>query len=128
MKIFKLFILCCVVLMACKKDAGDGGTSTITGKVHITEYDSDFKNVKGDYPGADVDVYIIYGNKTTPDDNAKTGPNGDFVFRFLREGHYRIYVYSDADTASGQTTVTKDIKITGRKKTVDAGTIEIKKN
>ena len=128
MKIIKLFILFSVVLISCKKDAGDGGTSTITGKVHVTEYDSDFQNVKADYPGADVDVYIIYGNKTTPDDNTKTGPDGDFTLKYLREGDYKIYVYSDAETASGQTTVTKDIKITGRKKTVDAGIIEIKKN
>jgi hypothetical protein len=120
-------LLTCLIMYSCKKDAGDGGTSSITGKVHVTEYESDFQTVKDDYPGADVDVYIMYGNSTSPDDNTKTGPDGEFIFKYLREGDYKLYVYSDADTASGQIAVIKNIKISGRKKTVDAGIIEIKK-
>ena len=128
MKISTLGILFFMFFLSCKKEAGDGGTSTVVGKIHITEYDSDFQNVKADYPGADVDVYIIYGNGTTYDDNTKTGPNGDFTFKYLRKGDYKIYAYSSADTPSGKETVLKEIKITGRKQTVDAGTIEVKKN
>ena len=128
MKCCVMFLLGFLALSSCKKDAGDGGTSKITGKVHITEYDADFHNVKADYPGADVDVYIMYGDHTSYDDNTKTGPGGDFVFEFLREGKYTIYVYSGADNPSGKEAVTKEITIHGRKKTVDAGTIEIKKN
>jgi len=128
MKIFLVLISISIVFYSCKKDAGDGGTSTIRGKVHITEYESNFQDVKADYPGADVDVYIMYGNNNTPDDNTKTGPDGDFVFKYLREGAYKIYVYSDADVPAGQMTVIRDIKINGKKQTVDAGTIEIKKH
>ena len=50
-------------------------------------------------PAADEDVYIVYGDNTSPDDRVFTNPDGEFAFNWLRSGDYTIYVYSE-DTAN----------------------------
>ena len=46
----------------CKKDEGVGGTSTITGKVFVHDYDASFQILSATYPKTELDVYIIYGD------------------------------------------------------------------
>jgi hypothetical protein len=117
-----------MIAVGCKKDEGDGGNSSIKGYVHVTDYNSSFLIVQGDYPAADQDVYIIYGDDISYGDRIKTGPDGIFEFKYLREGDYTVYVYSEDTTLSGNSVVSKMVNINGKKKTIDAGTFEIKKN
>jgi hypothetical protein len=116
---------------SCEKDPGEGGNSAITGKVYIREYNKSFTTVVAEYYAPDEDVYIIYGDGTSSDNDLKTGPNGDFIFRYLRPGKYTLYAYS-ADSAgtsaSGTIPVYLDVEITKKKQTIDAGTIIILKN
>ncbi len=118
--------------IACKKEAGDGGNSSITGKVHITKYNAFWQNPPtGNYPGADEDVFIIYGDEITIGDRINTDPDGRFEFKYLRKGNYKIYVYTGDTTNSdtiGKVAVYKNVEITKKKQTVDCGTFEIKKN
>ncbi|MBL0342145.1 MAG: hypothetical protein IPP71_15240 [Bacteroidetes bacterium] len=123
-----LTILIGFLFSSCEKDPGEGGNSSIKGFVHITDYNASFVIVQGEYPGADEDVYIKYGDEVAIGDRIKAGPDGKFEFKYLREGKYTIYVYSEDTTLSGNSVVSKVVEVTDKKQTVDAGTFEIKKN
>ena len=117
-------------ITACKKDAGEGGTSTITGK--ITTYN--FNNLQficcpDTFPAVDQDVFIIYGaDKNTYDNDMKTTFDGTYEFKYLQKGKYRIFAYSkDSSGASTFTADPKnrpdvplfvDVEITGKNQTV----------
>lgn len=123
-----LAIILGTIFSSCEKDAGEGGSSSITGYVHVTDYNASFLNVQGEYPGADEDVYIKYGDEVAVGDRIQAGPDGRFEFKYLREGNYTIYVYSEDTTLSGNSVVSKVVEVTDKKQTVDAGTFDIKKN
>ena len=119
------------ILSSCKKEPGEGGNSTITGRIYTREYDLYFTFLLAEYWAADEDLYIIYGDVVTSNDRVRTGPNGDFVFPYLRKGHYRVYVYSGDSTMtsqSGKVTLFRDVEITKNRQTIDVGTIVILKN
>lgn len=124
--VFAGFLL---ILSSCKKGPGEGGNSSIAGYVHVTEYHFNFLTVTGDYDGADEDVYIIYGDELSYGDHLKTGPDGKFEFKYLREGSYKLYVYTDdSASVSGKASIIKTVEINGKNQTVDSGTFEVKKD
>lgn len=126
-----LIVFAGIVFTACKKDAGEGGNSSITGYVHETNYNASYTFVQGDYDAADEDIYIIYGDDISIGDRTRTSPDGRFEFKFLRKGKYRLYVYTGDTTVTdtiGKVAVIKDVEITKKKQTVDCGTFEIKSN
>jgi len=97
------------LLFSCQKEAGEGGTSSIVGKV-IT-YDLRHFDVPGGsqsvdtlsiYAKADEEVFIVYGEEDNRyDDSYNTSWDGSFSFENLRKGKYTIFVYSEceADTS-----------------------------
>lgn len=121
-------LLLLLVFAACKKGPGEGGNSTITGKVWVKDYNGDFTIFNGEYAGADEDVYVIYGNDASYGDKVKAGPDGVFEFKYLRPGDYTVYVYSKdktMTTASNKVAVKASVTIGKKKQTVDAGTLQI---
>jgi hypothetical protein len=59
-------------------------------------------------------VYLIYGEKSTYDDNFKTSFDGTFKFKYLREGKYKIFAYSADSTQrspSGRMPVIREVEI-----------------
>ncbi len=131
LKLAALVVLLLAMVPACEKDPGEGGNSTIIGKVYVREYNKTFTALSAEYFAPDEDIYIIYGDGTSDDDRLRTGPDGDFTFRYLRVGKYKLYAYS-ADSAgisaSGKIPVYREVEITKKNQTVDAGTIIILKN
>ncbi len=126
----KIILLFCLVLFitSCKKEAGEGGNSSIKGKIWVKDYNATFTTLNAEYAGADEDVYIIYGNNTSYGDKIKASPDGSFEFKYLRKGDYTIYVYSKDKTLtspSGKVTMTVNATISKKKEVVDAGTITI---
>lgn len=119
-----------IVLGACKKVEGPGGSSSITGKIHAIEHDG-FGNVTVEYDIAKEDVYIIYGGENTMyDDDVETSYDGTFRFDYLEEGTYQIFVYEKclpSECESGKRPVITTVEITEKKSTVDIGTINIDK-
>ena len=116
---------------SCKKIEGQGGSSTIKGAINVKQY-----NVVGtlvaEYPGAEVDVYIIYGaGNTFYNDRIKTSYDGSFEFNYLEEGDYTVFVYEDNNDIinypGGSSAVLVTTSISGKKTTVDLGTIDTKK-
>lgn len=124
------------LILSCKKPAGEGGTSTIRGTIYVRNYNSNFSTLLGAYPGADTDVYIIYGDDATYGERTRSGPDGVFEFKYLRKGNYKVYVYSHDSVATvgpphsmtnpnvnaPDMAVFKSGEIKKKKETVDLGT------
>ncbi len=94
-KYFFGILVLAFTISACKKEAGEGGTSSITGKVNIV-YRAILTNpTPADTSGAfDTEVYINYGDQIGPNDRIRTNYKGEFEFPNLRPGNYTVYVYS----------------------------------
>ncbi len=104
-----ILILYLFIIASCKKDAGEGGTSSIRGKIHVKKYDNTFSLLLADYYGPNEDTYIIYGtDHTTYDNNYKTSYDGTYEFKYLQKGTYTIFCYS-IDTTGVATTGTVDL-------------------
>ncbi len=124
---FLILVLFALMTASCEKEAGTGGNSAITGAVHVTDYNVNMLVIQGTYMGADEWVYIVYGDDVSYSDRIRTGPDGRFEFKYLRKGHYTLYVFAEDTTLAGQTAVVKRVEITRNRQTVDAGTFEISK-
>lgn len=113
-------LFCLLFIGACKKGPGEGGSSTIKGKVTATYIDV-FDN-QYSYPAEKEDVYIIYGDGDYYGDNVETDFNGNYEFKNLRKGDYTVYAYSDCDTCINKHQVAelKKVEITKNKSDVTA--------
>ncbi len=139
MKLVKTILLSFIAIAvlstsSCKKSEGEGGKATITGKIWIKKYMVNNTGTgtivySGEYAGAYEDVYIIYGDDATYGERIETNGNGVYEFKYLRLGSYKIYAYSSGPSlnAINRVAVMKEVEITEKKQTVDAGKIEIAK-
>jgi hypothetical protein len=122
--------LICLCLFSCKKPAGTGGNSSIKGTVLVKDYNKSFV-LQHEYPGVDVEVYIIYGDDVTEGDKVNTNSNGEFEFKYLRKGNYKVYAIGDERIGTTSdvrdVAVSLDVTISKNKSTVDAGQITINK-
>ena len=71
------------IFSACEKQPGSGGDASIKGSVFVTHYNSTFTEFISEYPGADIYVYIIYGDNISYGQRIKTNYQGDFEFKYL---------------------------------------------
>ena len=99
------FLIICAIavgLMACKKDAGEGGTSVIEGQIYKihTFQNSSTGAMDTLYYQLDSgkDVFIIYSANETEvyDDKFETDYDGRYHFEYLRKGDYTLYTYADS--------------------------------
>jgi len=132
MKRFLVYMLPILLLMSCKKEAGEGGQASIRGKVNtnIRLVLTNPSTFQSSFPAADQDVFIVYGDNVSPDDRVHTNFDGEFEFQFLREGTYTIYTYSKDTTGTNgvdpdRMAVVKEVEITDRKAIKDIGTFDI---
>ncbi|MFW5821043.1 MAG: hypothetical protein ACOCWA_07115 [Bacteroidota bacterium] len=106
------FSLC--FLVSCEKEAGEGGTSIIMGRVKVKNYNSDFTIKYSEYYSEGIDVYIIYGNDSIYSDDFETGIDGWYRFEYLNKGKYKVYAMSKDSTrssASGSIPVIQEVFI-----------------
>lgn len=98
-----------LLMMACEKPAGEGGTSVIQGKVMALEGFYSVLTQSFDttafYYAEKEDVYIIYGDDKTDiyDDSFETSWDGTYRFEFLRKGTYTLFAYTDCDSCASGT-------------------------
>lgn len=126
MKTYFLIIgLIAALLTSCTKEEGEGGRSSIVGKVHMTDT---FGSNQGEYFIPDYDVFIIYGDDNNVyDDDMKTNYDGSFEFKNLRKGSYRVFVYTtNNNEPSGVEAIFKSVEI-GKDETIDVGTFEVER-
>lgn len=129
-KHFAFLFVIIILLTGCKKPAGAGGNSTIKGSVWVQDYDKSLNTLQHQYAGVDVEVYIIYGDDVTAADKVNTNSNGEFEFKYLRKGSYKVYAIGLEKIGTSNDTrdvaVSIDVSITKNKQTVEAGQIIIK--
>ncbi|MFM1746331.1 MAG: hypothetical protein RLZZ630_2268, partial [Bacteroidota bacterium] len=89
-----LLVVSCF-LTSCAKEEGKGGDASIYGKVFVKNYNSTFTQLVSSYYAADTYVYLIYGDDISYGERVKTDYEGEFEFKYLYPGDYRVYVYSD---------------------------------
>ena len=104
MKKIGLIVSVLLLVAACQKQAGEGGTSSISGKVKLMDLEhldvpgSEKIDTISQYYAADKKVYIIYGGEgVIYDDSFETSWDGSFRFEFLRKGKYALFVYSECE-------------------------------
>lgn len=94
MKKLILFLIPLAVI-ACSKDPGVGGSSSIQGTIMVVDIvvgnPVDTTYAEGE------DVFLLYGTDTLKpyDDSFETSWNGTYKFDYLRKGTYTVFVYSD---------------------------------
>jgi len=104
----------------------DDGSSTITGRVFMTDYTQIGVPT---YYAPEERVYIVYNTDTLYFDDMRTNGNGEYAFNNLIEGSYMVYAFSDCIscsegiepveintqiTAKGQTITLQDIAVDNR--------------
>lgn len=96
LQLFIWVIAAILAFSSCKKEAGDGGNSSIKGKItkELRVVLNNPGTAVGTFPAADEDVYIIYGNHISPDDRVQTNYDGEYEFLYLRPGKYKVYTFS----------------------------------
>ncbi len=122
-------ILFCILavmpcFVSCKKTPGEGGNAQIKGQYWSRNYDPFFSYVTGRYPAMNETVYLFFGDDASPGTSTKTDENGNFEFKYLRKGKYRVVVYGnqkpDATSASSYA-LTHNVTIAKRKDMIDIG-------
>ena len=98
LKVLFMLAIASSVLVSCKKEPGEGGKSTIYGKVFVKDYNATFTVLEEEYYGPDIWVYIVYGDDRDYGDRIKTSYNGTYEFRYLYPGTYHVYAYSRDST------------------------------
>jgi len=117
-----------LMVLSCSKEPGDGGNSTIYGKIIAHDYNAEFTNLKGIYPAADEDVFLTYGDDHSYSQRIRSNYDGIYEFKYLRPGDYSIYVYSKDSTlslASEMYAVIKNVTIDDNRQTVEVEEIKI---
>jgi hypothetical protein len=133
--IFFFMFVAIFIFASCEKEAGEGGNSTIYGKIYVKDYNGTFTFLNGEYYGADENVYIIYGSSDGSgdqvygyDDDVNTSYDGSYEFKYLRPGKYTIYAYSKDSTLldpSGKVAMKKEVEITEKNQEVEVPEIII---
>lgn len=94
-----------LLFASCAKDEGEGGTSTIKGRLFEKMYDNSYTSLLSESGSPDENVYIIYGGDVAIyDDDYNTTYNGEYEFKYLQKGTYTIFAY---------TTDTTGVSVTG---------------
>lgn len=135
-----LIIVVTSTIISCKKVEGEGGASSLTGKIMIDEklYVNGIYSTTVSYTGATEDVYIVYGgNSDVPNDKIECGYDGTFKFSYLQPGTYTIYAYNEVFHTGANVGNNDDdyytyepVKMTvdlGKKESKDLGSITLTK-
>ena len=89
------FVALALLLPACNKGPGEGGTGTVQGLVKLVHHpDNDYTLTPDTMAAAKTDVFIIYGDEAYFGDDAETNAEGLYQFEYLRTGEYTVFAYS----------------------------------
>lgn len=116
-----------ILLCSCEKDPGEGGKSTVYGKVWVKDYNATFTILEEEYYGPDIWIYIIYGDDRDYSDRILTNYDGTYEFKYLRPGTYHVYAYSKDSTlqTNAPVPVIKDVEVPKKKQDVEVPDIVI---
>ncbi|HET6243119.1 MAG: hypothetical protein H0V01_09695 [Bacteroidetes bacterium] len=115
------------VFRAADKD----GSSSIKGKVLVKKYNFNFSQILSQYNGSDEEVYLKFGNEPSFSKRIRTSYDGNYEFKGLRKGKYKVFSYSKApsnSSPSGTVTVVMDVEITTNNQVINLADLVIAKN
>jgi hypothetical protein len=114
-KYFTLLPITLLLLAACNKGEGLGGSSSLEGYVYQVEHTDDNFSFKTDtFPAAKKDVYLIFGDNENDyfGDDVEANNNGLYRFDYLRKGSYIVYSYAEYADGRREAVVQK-VKVGG---------------
>ena len=119
---FHLVFCLLILLTGCRKDPGIGGDAKVYGKIYYKHYNSTFTTLINEGYLSDTYVYIVFGENVNYGQRLKTNYKGEFEFKYLYKGKYKIYSYGldSAAMVAGQLPVSEkasivEFEITDRK-------------
>lgn len=118
-----LLTVLAALAISCKKEPGIGGKAEIRGVVMRQDVNALGIPVGNPYPYQDTRVFIVYGDHDFYDDDVRTGPDGLFVFRWLRKGDYTVYTFGECNCPGKSVSITRSVQVSGNKDVVTAPTI-----
>ena len=124
-----LFSILCITALSssCKKGPGDGGTSTIKGKVYAMDYNGSGQ-LQGQFYAPEERVYLIFGDNDFYGMDTRTSYDGSYEFPYLLKGNYTVFAYSNCDTCASKTMAVKiTTDVTENHSTVELSDLVINK-
>jgi hypothetical protein len=104
-----------VLFFSCKKEAGEGGSGKISGKLYGYDINTAGLVTDSGYAGG-YRVYISYGEEGNANNDVRTSYNGQYVFSGLKKGTYTVFTYSQCDTCLfNQKTVKQTVTLKSNK-------------
>lgn len=100
-KILFFFCILFFTVQSCTVEEGEGGTSSVSGKVFVQDFNSTGFLEDEYYPG-EWAVYIVYGDDEIYSDKFDTHFDGSFRFSSLYPGNYTIFTYSKCFPCPGE--------------------------
>lgn len=120
-------LLITAFISSCTKGPGEGGTSTIKGKIYIEDYNG-AGVLQAEYYAPEERVYLIFGDADFYGLDTRTSFDGTYEFQYLKKGSYTVFGYSDCDTcASGVMETSKKIEVTDNHTTVEVADLILRK-
>lgn len=110
-----------VLFSGCGKEPGEGGSASISGKVWVLNYNSEYTEINSSYYGPNEDVFLIYGDDVVYSKSFETSYEGSYRFKYLRKGKYKVFVYSEDTTGSipgGIFAVIREVEITEKNQNI----------
>jgi hypothetical protein len=98
MKYLISLVFSLLLLSACNKEEGLGGSSSLEGYVYEINHSDDNFSFKTDtFPAVKKDVYLIFGSNEEDyfGDDVETDNKGFYRFDYLNKGNYIVYSYTE---------------------------------
>jgi len=99
MLLFFLFLPLVVIPFSCEKSEGLGGTGSIAGTITEQFFNDDYSLLIHEKAAVDEEVFIVFGDSRELGARVRTNDMGQFRFKYLYPGNYRVYFISE-DSAS----------------------------
>jgi len=94
MKLVFLSFLLVLLPLSCQKSEGLGGTGSISGTITEQFYNDDYSLLIYEKPAVDEEIYIVFGTNEELGNRERTNDLGQFRFKYLYPGNYRVYFIS----------------------------------
>jgi len=105
--------------ISCQKEAGEGGSGKITGKLYGYDINNNGVVTDSGYAGG-LRVYISFGEEGNANNDVRTSFNGQYEFTGLRKGNYTVFAYSQCDSCIfNQATIKQTVTLSNNRDEVN---------
>jgi len=94
LRLVALSFVVVLLMQSCQKEEGLGGTGSISGTLNEHFYNDDFSLLVYEKPAVDEEIFIVYGDNENLGNRVRTNDQGQFTFKYLYPGNYRVYFIS----------------------------------